>query len=162
MRRVAFGPSAIGSFYLRGRVILYMRRVAFGPSAIGSFYLRGRVILYMRRVALGPSAIGSFYLRGRMILYMRRVAFGLSTRSILPERLDDPCGGKIILDDPSGIFAIDNVECLCQTKKTTILKMCNVQDQCCFQNTGPKQSKIEWDVKTFRVFQRAVSKEARM
>ena len=32
----------------------------------------------------------------------------------------------------------DNFEYLCSMNKTTLLKICNVQGQCCFQSTGPK------------------------
>ena len=42
---------------------------------------------------------------------------------------------------------------LCPTKKTTILT-CNMEGQCCFQNTGPKVES-QWEVMNFGVFLRA-------
>ena len=54
----------------------------------------------------------------------------------------------------------DSFEYLCLTKKTTIL-MCNMEGQCCFQNTGPKVES-QGKVVNFRVFLTAVYKQARM
>ena len=51
----------------------------------------------------------------------------------------------------------------CPSKKTMILKMCNMQGQCCFQNTctGPKVES-RWEVVTFQVFLGVACKQARM
>ena len=55
----------------------------------------------------------------------------------------------------------DNLEYLRPRRKTTILKMCKMLGQCCFQNAWPKvESRRE--VVTFRVFLWAVCKQARM
>ena len=54
----------------------------------------------------------------------------------------------------------DNLEYLCAMRKTTILKMCSVQGQCCFQKAGPKVES-QWEVVIFRVL-RAVCKQARI
>ena len=52
---------------------------------------------------------------------------------------------------------VGNFEYLRPTRKTTILRMCNAQGQCCCQNTGPRESA---GIVTFWVFLPAVCKHA--